>query len=78
MRCVIVHNELVVDEERTENVRKVEPVEDDGLGLGGVCGLRYISLYVSNLLLTADWGTRVGDSGKTVFTKLRSHVVSGS
>lgn len=74
MRSIIVHNELVIEEERTEDIRKVE---DDALGLGWVRGLRYICLYVGDLLLMPDWSTRMGDSSKTVLTELRGHAVSG-
>ncbi|KAG2337628.1 hypothetical protein BDR05DRAFT_952495 [Suillus weaverae] len=72
---IIVHDKLGVDEERTEDIRKVE---GDALGLGWVCGPRYIYLYVSDLLLMADWSAGVGGSGESVLIELRGHIVSGT
>lgn len=35
-------------------------------------------LYVSDLLLMADWGAGVGDSDETVLTELKSHAYAVS
>lgn len=78
MMNIIVHDELVVDEQRIEEIRKVE---DGAVGLGCVCELKCIRLYINDLLLIADgpleYQSGRGDSGETVLTELRGHSVSG-